>query len=65
MTLKHYDISDDEVSERAFEIYSDSSFEFQVNFDGVFFVKFPGERAIEIGTIEDVDRYLLSWDEDE
>lgn len=37
MTLKHYDISDDEVS----------------------------ERAIEIGTIEDVDRYLLSLDEDE
>lgn len=65
MTLKHYDISDDEVSERAFEIYSDSSFEFQVNFDGVFFVKDPGERAIEIGTIEDVDRYLLSCDEDE
>lgn len=65
MTLKHYDISDDEVSERAFEIYSDSSLEFQVNFDGVFFVKYLGEKAIEIGTIEDVDRYLLSLDEDE
>lgn len=63
MTLKHYDINDDEVSERAFEIYSDSSLEFQVNLDGVFFVKHPGEKAIEIGTIEDVDRYLLSWDE--
>ena len=65
MTLKHYDISDDEVSERAFEIYSDSSLEFQVNFDGVFFAKYPGEKAIEIGTIEDVDRYLLSLYEDE
>ena len=64
MTLKHYDISDDEVSERAFEIYSDSSFEFQVNMDSVFYVKYPGERAIEIGTIEDVDRYLLSFDEE-
>ena len=52
-----------ELSEKAFAIYSDSDITFYEK-EGIFWYGFnPQEDPVELGTIEDVEEFLLSFDE--
>lgn len=52
-----------ELTEKAFAIYSDSDITFYEK-EGIFWYGFnPQEHPAELGTIEDVEEFLLSFDE--
>lgn len=60
---KKIQLFEHEVSEKAFKLYSDSSFEIYKYVDEDIYLvavnKF--DRPQEVGTLKDVDKYLLSW----
>lgn len=58
--IKRYGLTEQEVSEKAFTAYSDSDLDIFKSFDDIFFIKWPGENPIEIGTLKDIDSYLVS-----
>lgn len=64
--VKKMTIKEKEVGEKAYSIYSNSSFEFYEDYDGVVFVADNGvDTPWKLGKIEDVEGYLLSLYEEE
>ena len=58
------EFSPKELSEKAFTVYSDSTLTFYEK-DGVFWYAFnPSEEPVELGTMEDVEEFLLSFYEE-
>lgn len=61
--MTKYEFREHELSEKAFGVYSDSDFTFYKK-DGVFYMGYnPKETPSELGTLEDVENFLLDFPE--
>ena len=57
--MNKYEFNKSELTEKAFTVYSDSSFTFWTDADGTFYRSDnPNSEKVEIGTIEDVNEFL-------
>lgn len=57
--MKKYEFNKSELSEKAFEVYSNSSFTFWTDADGTFYRSDNlNSEKVEVGTIEDVNEFL-------
>mgnify|MGYP000136158978 FL=1 len=57
--MKKYEFNKSELTEKAFEVYSDSSFAFWTDATGTFYRSDnPNSEKVEIGTIENVNDFL-------
>lgn len=57
--MKKYEFNKSELSEKAFEVYSDSSFTFWTDAAGTFYRSDnPNGERVECGTFEDVNEFL-------
>lgn len=57
--MKKYEFSENELTEKAFAVYSDSSFTFWIDADGTFCRSDnPNSEKVECGTLEDVNEFL-------
>lgn len=54
-----------ELTEKAFAIYSDSSFVFWKEGETFFYSDNPNSQKVELGTLEDVNEFLESFAEEE
>lgn len=61
---KHEFTGTAELSEKAFSVYSDSSFTFWKNKEAFFYSDNPNSPKIELGTLEDVNEFLESFAEE-
>ena len=55
--MKRYEFTD-ELTEKAFAVYSDSSFAFWKDGDRFFYSDNPKSQKVELGTLEDVNEFL-------
>lgn len=53
-----------ELTEKAFAVYSDSSFTFWKDVERFFYSDNPNSQKIELGTLEDVNEFLESFAEE-
>lgn len=53
-----------ELTEKAFKVYSDSSFTFWKDAEMFFYSDNPNSQKIELGTLEDVNEFLESFAEE-
>ena len=53
-----------ELTEKAFQVYSDSSFTFWKDRETFFYSDNPNSQKIELGTLEDVNEFLESFAEE-
>lgn len=60
--MKRYEFTD-ELTEKAFAVYSDSSFAFWKDGDTFFYSDNPNSTKIELGTLEDVNEFLEQFAE--
>lgn len=59
--MKKIEFSGSELTEKAFRVYSDSSFIFYME-DGLYFATCnEGEQRFQLGTLEDVNDFLESF----
>lgn len=57
--MKKYEFSvTDELTKKAFQVYSDSSFTFWKDGDTFFYSDNPNSEKVELGTLEDVNEFL-------
>lgn len=64
--MKKVEFSETELGKRAFLVYSDSSFTFYRNRQGVYFVAYnAGETPAEIGTLQDCIEFLEQFTEED
>lgn len=57
--MNKYEFDKSELTEKAFEVYSDSSFAFWTDAAGTFYRSDnPNSEKAEVGTIEDVNDFL-------
>lgn len=57
--MKRYDfVGANELTEKAFAVYSDSSFTFWKDGDVFFYSDNPNSQQVELGTLEDVNEFL-------
>ena len=57
--MNKYEFNKSELTEKAFAIYSDSSFAFWKDANGTFYRSDnPNSEKVEVGTIEDVNEFL-------
>ena len=57
--MKKHEFSASELTEKAFEVYSDSSFTFWTDATGTFYRSDnPNSEKVEVGTIKDVNEFL-------
>lgn len=57
--MKKYEFSGtDELTKKAFQVYSDSSFTFWKDGDTFFYSDNPNSEKVELGTLEDVNEFL-------
>ncbi len=66
MKKKKYEFTGtNDLSEKAFEIYSNSDFVFYKDSDTFYASYNSSEEPFELGSIEDVESFLLSFEDDE
>lgn len=53
-----------ELTEKAFAVYSDSSFTFWKDAETFFYSDNPNSQKVELGTLEDVNEFLESFAEE-
>lgn len=64
--MKKYEFDENELTEKAFAVYSDSSFTFWVdNNEDFFYSDNPQSEKVELGKIQDVIDFLESFAEEE
>ena len=64
--MKRYEFTGtNELSERAFAVYSDSSFTFYKEGETFYVAYTPKDEASELGTLADVEEFLLQFYEDD
>lgn len=57
--MNKYEFDKSELSEKAFKVYSDSSFAFWTDAAGTFYRSDnPNSEKVEVGTFEDVNEFL-------
>ncbi|WP_303168295.1 hypothetical protein [[Ruminococcus] lactaris] len=57
--MKKYEFSvTDELTKKAFQVYSDSSFTFWKDGDTFFYSDNPNSEKVELGTLGDVNEFL-------
>lgn len=57
--MKKYEFSGtDELTEKAFQVYSDSSFTFWKDSDNFYYSDNPNSEKVELGTLEGVNEFL-------
>lgn len=55
--MTRYEFTTDELTKKAFAVYSDSSFTFWKDGDVFFYSDNPNSQKIELGTLEDVNEF--------
>lgn len=60
--MKRYEFTD-ELTGKAFDVYSDSSFTFWKDGDTFFYSDNPNSTKVELGTLEDVNEFLEQFAE--
>ena len=59
MNMKKYEFTGtNELTKKAFQVYSDSSFTFWKDSDNFYYSDNPNSEKVELGTLEDVNEFL-------
>ena len=62
--MKRYEFTGtNELTEKAFQVYSDSSFTFWKDGETFFYRDNPNSEKVELGTLEDVNEFLQQFAE--
>ena len=61
--MKKYEFREWELSEQAFDVYSNSSFQFWRDGDRFFVGDNPNDKPSEVGDLADVEEFLLQFAE--
>lgn len=62
MNMKKYEFTGtNELTRKAFEVYSDSSFTFWKDGDTFYYSDNPNSEKVELGTLEDVNEFLQQF----